>query len=278
MKKVIRRFRNLIATTDLEIRYLLGSRSARWQCEFNRLRKFGNVEVISKLLGPPLRVSHPQSFEYMFREIFEREIYRFTTQAACPRIIDCGANIGLASIYLGLRHPNARITAFEADPAIASVARANVDSFGLENVEIVAAAVTDHDGSVAFTTTGDLAGRIAAKNDSSSLAQFIVPAIRLEPYLQGEIEFLKIDIEGAEFETLFSVRGQLRNVKRLFVEYHGFAAETQNLPEFLALLTESGFRYYITNACDFRRHPLDNQTEHLGMDLQLNIFCSRIPL
>jgi FkbM family methyltransferase len=211
----------------------------------------------------------------MHREIFEREIFRFDTMTPAPRIIDCGAHVGMASIYLGWRHPDARITAFEADPCIATLARKNLDAFGLQRVEVVAAAVTDHDGVVTFSSTGDLAGRVGSGKGLQPRTTITVPAVRLSPYLEEPVEFLKIDIEGAEAVVLTSIADRLHNVRRLFVEYHGFAAEEQGLPEVLEILSRSGFRYYITNAYDFRQAPLSDHRSHCGMDLQLNIFCDR---
>lgn len=102
-----------------------------------------------------------------------------------------------------------------------------------------------------------------------------MPAVRLAPYLEKPVEFLKIDIEGAEHAVLASVADRLRNVRLLFVEHHGFVGEEQRLPEFLQLLSDAGFRYYINSAYDFRRSPLRDRNANHGMDVQLNIFCVR---
>ena len=268
-------FRRILVDSDVKLRSLLGSRSARLQQEYARLRRCGRNKATTTILGPRLRLSHAASFEGMHREIFEREIFRFDATSSSPRILDCGAHVGLASIYLGQRHPQARITAFEADPAIAALARENLDGFGLQQVEVVAAAVSDHDGMVMFSATGDLAGRIGPTHGLQSPNRHEVPAVRLGQYLDEPIEFLKMDIEGAEGAVLASVADRLHNVRRLFVEYHGFAHESQRLPEFLTLLSDVGFRYYITATYDFRRQPFLDCGDHCGMDVQLNIFCTR---
>jgi FkbM family methyltransferase len=268
-------FRRILVDADVNLRSLLGSPSARLQQEYARLRRCGRKEATTTILGPRLRLSHAGSFEGMHREIFGRDSFRFESTSSSPRILDCGANVGLASIYLGQRHPQARITAFEADPAIAALARENLDTFGLQHVELVAAAVSDHDGTVTFSATGDLAGRIGSTRGLQSPKRHEVPAVRLAPYLEEPVDFLKMDIEGAEEAVLVSVADRLHNVQRLFVEYHGFAGEAQRLPEFLTLLSYVGFRYYITTAYDFRRKPFLDIGDHCGMDVQLNIFCTR---
>jgi FkbM family methyltransferase len=267
--------RRMLIDSDVTVRSLLGSPSARIQREYARLRRCGRGEATTTILGPRLRLSHAASFEGMHREIFGREIFRLNSTSSSPRMLDCGAHVGLASIYLGQRHPQARITAFEADPAIAALARENLDAFGLQHVEVVAAAVSDDDGMVTFSATGDLAGRIGSTRGLQSPSQRDVPAVRLARYLEEPVEFLKMDIEGAEEAVLVSVADRLHNVQRLFVEYHGFASESQRLPEFLTLLSDVGFRYYITTAYDFRQKPFLDCGDHCGMDVQLNIFCTR---
>jgi FkbM family methyltransferase len=275
MKKLLHDVRRWGRGADLWIRRLCGSRSAAVQLECGRLRRCGKCEATTHILGAPLRLSHAASFEGMYREIFEREIFSFDAESTSPRMLDCGAHVGLASIYLGRRHPNARITAFEADPKIAAVARENLDAFGLRHVEVVAAAVADHDGVVAFSATGDLAGRIGPVHGLQSADRREVPSVRLARYLEEPVEFLKMDIEGAEAAVLVSVADRLHRVRRLFVEYHGFAGQEQKLPEFLTLLSDVGFRHYITTAYDFRRRPFLDVSDHCGMDVQLNIFCTR---
>jgi len=275
MSRTIASLRSFMLASDLQVRRLCGSRSARLRHEYDRLRRFGNREATTYILGRPLRLSHAASFEPMHHEIFVREIFKCDAMGPSPRIIDCGAHVGMASIYLGLRHADARITAFEADPHIALLARENLGSFGLQGVEVIAAAVTDQDGTVAFSSTGDLAGRVGYEQGLQPRAMISVPTVRLASYLDEPVEFLKIDIEGAETAVLASIADRLHNVKRLFVEYHGFAAEEQALAEFLARLSHAGYRYYITNAYDFRRRPFHDGMTHCGMDLQLNIFCNR---
>jgi len=275
VKGALSKIRQYVCNADLLVRRLVGSRAAQMHYEFDRLRRCGDREATTTILGRPLRLSQACYFEPMYRDIFEREIYKFEAVGSSPRIIDCGAHVGMASIYLGLRHKDARITAIEADPRIAAIARANLDSFDLHQIEVVAAAVTNYDGVATFTGTGDLAGRIGSVQGLETQSQLTVPAVRLSPYLDEPVEFLKIDIEGAETDVLTSIAGQLHNVRLLFVEYHGFAEDAQTLSEFLGILSRSGFRYYVTSAYDFRRCPFKDQNCNVGMDLQLNVFCVR---
>ena len=57
------------------------------------------------------------SFDFQREEIFRREQYRFETDAPAPFIVDCGANIGMATLYFKSLYPDATVLAFEPDPA-----------------------------------------------------------------------------------------------------------------------------------------------------------------
>ena len=61
-----------------------------------------------------------------WHDLFVRETFQVKLETETPRILDCGANVGLASLYFKRRYPKARITAFEADPAIAEALRGNL--------------------------------------------------------------------------------------------------------------------------------------------------------
>lgn len=88
------------------------------------------------------------------------------------------------------------------------------------------------------------------------------------------IDFLKLDIEGAEFEVIASCKEYLKNVKNLFIEYHSLPTEKQRLHELLQIVQEAGFRYYMKEAWENLKYPFVNRNPAM-FDLQLNIFAYR---
>jgi len=60
-----------------------------------------------------------------------------------PLIFDCGANIGLATLYFKNLYLGARIVAFEADPETAAVLRENVSANHLQDVSVHNLMLTD---------------------------------------------------------------------------------------------------------------------------------------
>ena len=72
-----------------------------------------------------------------------KETLKFCSTQPTPRILDCGANVGLASLYFKRLYPQARITAYEADPDIYQCLRNNLRRNGASDVETIQAAGVD---------------------------------------------------------------------------------------------------------------------------------------
>ncbi len=224
---------------------------------------------ILKFFKKSIKVADAPSFLGMFTEIYLDEHYKFNSDSDSPLIIDCGTNIGLADIYFRQQYPNARIIGFEADPEIAATAVYNLNAFGFNDVDINAKVVWIHNDGVQFQIEGGTSGRIVKEAR-------IFPSIRLRDELakHPKIDFLKMDIEGAEFEVLSDAAPELLRVESIFIEYHSIQGEEQKLGELLNILREAGFRYHIKEAYT-SQHPYLKRQLQLGMDLQLNIFGFR---
>ena len=228
----------------------------------------------ANLLDKPFHFVDAASFLHGFEEIFETEIYKFQSSSKIPLIIDCGSNIGLSVVYFKTLCPDAKLLAYEPDKNIAETLQKNIDSFGLKNIEFNRAAIWVHDNGVEFQEEGGFSGRIPKEGDVQNIVK--VPSVRLKNVLDQypKIDFLKMDIEGAEFEVLKDCKDQLIKIENLFIEYHSHISEGQNLHLILAMLAELGFRYHIQEAF-VRKQPFFEKTTMTNMDLQLNIFAQK---
>ncbi|HEY0376128.1 MAG TPA: FkbM family methyltransferase [Pyrinomonadaceae bacterium] len=244
----------------------------RRQRALSRLRALPRYRpATTDILGRPLELVDSLSFIYMFEEIFEREIYRFNAEGESPYVLDCGSNIGLSVIYFKQLYPRARVVAFEADDEIFAVLKRNVGRWELGEVELIGRAVWSEETTLNFKREGADGGRIeraAGAGDKS------VRTVRLRDYLDRRVDFLKVDIEGAETETLKDCGDRLRNVENLFVEYHSFDGERQTLDTLVRLLADSGFRLHV-HSPNASPQPFVRRDLNAGMDLQLNIFAFR---
>lgn len=208
------------------------------------------------------------------KELFNEGAYTFKTNHAAPFIVDCGAYIGLSIIFFKTLFPNAKILAFEADPAVFAILQKNLAQRGYTNVTLINAAVWIENGEVRFHSNPNMTSSLLeAVGDAREIVT--VPAIRLKEVLAREqVDMLKLDVEGAEKAILEDCRTELQQVGNLFVEYHGLAGQPQGLSNILALLQEAGFRYYVQDANDYAKRPLLGLAKR-GFDLQLNVFGLR---
>jgi FkbM family methyltransferase len=201
-----------------------------------------------RLLDIDLQFADARSTVPQWDDIFVREHLAFTPQRPSPRILDCGANIGLATLWYKRRFTDARITAFEADPTLAAVLRRNLEVNHIRQVDVVEAAVWSSAGKVSFYAEGADSGAVDAVSGETPGPRIEVPAVRLRDWVSGErIDLLKLDIEGAELEVLRDCADVLGQVRAIHVEVHDFAADARRLPACLDLLQRSGFQYTLSD-------------------------------
>lgn len=241
--------------------------------ELRRIRKLPRYRRFStNLFGLPIQFVDGLSFYYSYREIFERNIYEFSTKNPHPTIIDGGSNIGLSILYFKQLFPAATIFGFEPDPEVFDVLESNIQSLALTDIQLVNAAIWTADEDITFFAEGADAGRLATP--VGEMAAQTVRATRLHRYLSRPVDLLKLDIEGAEVDVLADISDQLKNVQRIFVEFHSFVDQPQRLDELTAILRKAGFRFQV--ATQFASpQPFQKRKTYLGMDLQLNIFAYR---
>lgn len=233
--------------------------------ELEKLKKLERYrEGSATLNGISFHFPDNASFVFNYKEIFNQEVYFFDSDKSDPLIIDGGANIGLAVNYFKKRFPSGRVIAFEPDPEIFRYLTKNTE--GLEGVELVQKGLWSVEDTLTFEEEGADAGRLDDKGTKS------VEVTRLSPYLNNQVDYLKLDIEGAEFEVLCEIKDKLINVERIFVEYHNFTSRPQRLSELLEMLKSSGFKYFISSP-GLSNHPFKGVKLYNGMDFQVNIFA-----
>jgi FkbM family methyltransferase len=202
------------------------------------------------LMGYDIRFADARSLHSQWNEIFVRGGLKFTALSAMPRILDCGANIGLASLYFKRLYPQARITAYEADPDVSAILKTNLSSNGAGDVEVVDAAVWTHSGDVEFRCEGADSGSIASVRTGVEGAVRRVRALRLRDVLAaGDVDFLKLDIEGGEADVIPDCAGVLRRVRAIVAELHEFDDAARRTPAILEFLAAEGFDYAVTDFC-----------------------------
>lgn len=224
-----------------------------------------------KLFGANFSFVSRDEFLHSLKEIFIEEIYKQQLNSR-PYIIDCGANIGLSVLYLKRLFPDAKIIAFEPDETNFDLLKKNLGSFESGDIELRKEAIWKENTQLNFVSSGSLMSKIEEKALHKNT--ITVRATRLKDLMVQNIDFLKIDIEGAEYQVLKDIEDSLHFVNNMFIEYHGTFEQNDELNEIFQMISEKGFKCYIKHAID--KHPVPFvRKQSIDYDIQLNIFCFR---
>lgn len=210
-------------------------------------------------------------FLHGINEIFVDNIYKLETGNKRPIILDCGGHIGLSAIYFKRQHPNALVTVFEPDAGNFEFLKNNLVSQGYGDVVLRSEAIWKENTTLVFNSETSMSSKIVTSKEKSGVN---VKAIRLRDLLNTEIDLLKLDIEGAEYEVLKDIKDKLYLIKNIFIEYHGLFAQQDELMQILQWVIDAGFNFYIKEAHNVYPQPFSRQLNEANhYDVQLNIFC-----
>jgi FkbM family methyltransferase len=145
------------------------------------------------------------------------------TPGGRPFIVDLGANVGYTATHFCRLYPSAQVVAVEMDRANAALARENTAEFR-NRCEIVNAAIWSEDGYLFYagaekqgyriselaSPEQPCAGRVAAMCMNSLFAKYEIE----------HVDYLKMDIEGAEDRVLRGDVTWLERVSTMKIELH----------------------------------------------------------
>jgi FkbM family methyltransferase len=195
--------------------------------------------------GLPVEYVDLHGFYHQTMQIFGSRLYDYVTESDNPVILDCGAHIGLATLFFKQRFPSSSIIAFEADPKIAEVCERNFRQLALSGVVLKNQAIWTNEGVVTFDMSNDDAGAIRGMGESPGVK---VPSTSLRAILTdlSEVDLVKMDIEGAEFEVIPHCGDLLTKSRAYIIEAHLFNS-SNSLAKLLGVLESVGFRYVLSD-------------------------------
>ena len=180
----------------------------------------------------------------VFAQVLANREYRCLDQSDISGlVIDCGANIGLSTLYFLTRFPNAHLIALEPDPDNFKLLARNTAAFS-DRVTLLQAAVWNKNTRLVFSDARALDRQEWAKTCREAEARevpriqaFDIPTI-LGMSTFKRVGLLKIDIEAGEL-ALFdeSAKYWIDLVDAITIELHGAACEMA----FHAIVREEDF-------------------------------------
>jgi len=222
-------FRILLPVRRLEIRLRkMGSPLALQKGMDHLYYSLRPALVRTAFRGWILHVRLNDPFHYdLILENHEPGVAEWLAQNVKPgmTIFDIGANIGSYTLFLaGLVREQGRVIAVEADPDVARILETNIQSNALRTVRPIHAAAYRECGEIQL-------GRAQASTGYSGLyyskaSEWIaVPAYSLDVLTEklglSKVDFVKVDVEGAECDVLAGMDSLLRNHHPLLlIELH----------------------------------------------------------
>lgn len=207
--------------------------SAKWYYEFSGIRGVGAATSF-RLLGWPreLAITPSGSGHPVFLRLNTSDVCSYRDVLICQdksydphipdfdpqTVVDVGAHIGMASLLFASRHPKARIIAVEPEPANFAALVRNVSPY--KNIVPVQAALWKNDGEVRLgKSTAHPKGAFAITEDGEQRVRAITMDTLMKETGVTTIDFLKVDVEGAE-EEIFQNCPWIRNVRIMAIELH----------------------------------------------------------
>jgi FkbM family methyltransferase len=189
--------------------------------------------------------------------------------------VDLGANVGFYTfVARSLVGDKGRVFAFEPFPRNAQLIRASIRENSFTNVTIVEAAVSDRNGKASFHLSPDANSEHSLLdldfkyNGQQRPAKIDVDLVTIDSFFEKnvgdkKVDFIKMDIEGSEYEAVKGMKKILENNRHLVLlaEFwpNGFRKGGHDPYEFLNSLSTSGFSIHIIDS-------LANQVSKVSID------------
>ena len=204
------------------------------------------VSILGKFVSPDFYAL----LRMLFIEIFVRREYEFVADREDVLIIDCGGNIGLATLFFSLQYPEARIITLEPSPGSFERLKKLKDWNSLSRVELYNVAAAQSDGEIDFYSDKQHSAsvRASAIANRGGAVSIRVQAIRLSTFIKEKVDFLKIDIEGAEMEVVeeLASSGKIDCVQQMAIEFHHHMVPNDDrMSRILKILEAQGFGYQL---------------------------------
>jgi FkbM family methyltransferase len=164
------------------------------------------------------QVIHQKSYQPVI------EIYDQIFKTRPIRLIDLGANIGLTSIFFAKKYKEISITAFEPFKENVEMAELNMRTNNLKSYKIIEGGIWNKNTNLSLKRDfrdGKEWGINLVETLDGKIPGYGIQEILLN--YEEPIDFLKIDIEGAEvklFENIDYASGFLKKVKCIAMEIH----------------------------------------------------------
>ncbi len=168
--------------------------------------------------------------EVRTRYAFEREVMRVVLRIRGNLFLDVGSGVGYYSALLSKNFES--IIAFEPHPQTLEWLRLTITAGRLLNVKTAGKAVSDIDGTT-LLHLHKIGGRHSIEGNLSGQV-LPVQTVKLDSIVQGKVDLVKVDVEGAEWKVMRGAEVSMKTgrILRWVIEVHEIEA-TDELEHYL---------------------------------------------
>ncbi len=192
--------------------------------------------------------------EFLYQVIYSPQ-YRYSSESVLidveknDYVFDCGACTGDTSLYFAVKAGlQGRVVSFEPHPSLCKIFNTNLrhNTNISKNIQLMPFATSNKNGKTAFSLCG--AGSHIG-NSYNNLQQINIPQIKIDDAVQGlgveRVDFIKMDIEGAELASLHGAVETLRHYRpKLAICLYHNEQDFLTIPAFLYGLGLN-YRFYL---------------------------------
>jgi FkbM family methyltransferase len=143
----------------------------------------------------------------------------------CGVFVDVGANIGAVSLFVDSFNKDReddnkiKVYAVEPEPNNLYLLNQNIQNNPTENITIVSNAIWHEETMVSISNRGGNSSIVDLEEDSSEVLAITLETL-FSTYNIEEVDVMKIDIEGAEFDLIINTPAEtLAKINRLVLEF-----------------------------------------------------------
>lgn len=219
------------------------------------LNRYDLRNKVADIAGYKVKFCTFNSLRKLFISIFVNQEYFFSADTKNPFIIDCGSNIGMSILYFKMLYPESQVLAFEPNSEAFICLERNIGQNNLKSTVPYQKALSNKEGTIDFYYDKDNPGSLWMSMVRARMPKQkeTVPCTLLSKYIDREVDFLKIDVEGAEEDIIEDLRceDKLRYIKQMVIEYHHHILHDADLfSHMLRTLEDADFGYQIESSLD----------------------------
>lgn len=155
------------------------------------------------------------SFENYITQLLEKTI------KAGDTVLDIGAHIGYHTLTMAkLAGPSGKVYAFEPDPVNFALLKKNIEVNGYQNTVLCQKAVSNRNGQDKLYIGKNSNALNRIYNSRHGQSSINIESVRLDDFIKGKVDLIKIDINGGEGIAFQGMQSILRRTSKIILEFY----------------------------------------------------------